>query len=42
MIDCIFIYDEYLEKENEIKQYINNMGYFISNSYIDTVLSEYG
>ena len=29
-------------KLDEIKQYINNMGYFISNSYIDTVLSEYG
>ena len=42
MIDCIFIYDEYMNKENEIKQYINKMGYFISDSYIDNVLSQYG
>jgi hypothetical protein len=42
IIECIFIYDEYLNRENDIKQYIDKMGYFISDSYIDSVLSQYG
>ena len=42
IIECIFIYDEYMNRENDIKQYIDKMGYFISDSYVDTVLSQYG
>lgn len=42
IIECIFIYDEYLNRENDIKQYIDKMGYFISDCYVDTILSQYG
>ena len=42
IIECIFIYDEYMNRENDIKQYIDKMGYFISDSYVDTILSQYG
>ena len=41
IIECIFIYKEYKDKETQIKQFINNMGYFISDSYIEDVKSIY-
>ena len=41
IIECIFIYEEYLCREHDIKQYINNMGYFISDSYTENVMSVY-